>query len=134
MPVRADLGVGPFDVVEGQNLIGIFSFIGLQRHKRMIHNEKNFERKKILKNLGKFVGASHIYTYTGGGGVAHRSARARADSAASKRGTIAASVEHFHGSPFPAAMPDKARQDAPSIGGDLGRVWSPSKDAPFPIG
>lgn len=99
MPVRADLGVGPFDVVEGQNLIGIFSFIGLQRHKRMIHKEKNFGRKKILKNWAKFVGAQHVSTGTGGGGVAHPSARARADSARRERGTIAVSVEHFHGSP-----------------------------------
>lgn len=68
MPVRADLRVRPFDVVEDQNLIGIFVFIRLQRHKRMIHKEKNFGRKKILKIWAKIVRAVHIYIYMGGVG------------------------------------------------------------------
>ena len=67
MPVRADLGIGPFDVVEGQNLIGIFSFIRLEGHKRMIHKEKKFWKKKNFKKIGPKTWEQVIYTQIGVG-------------------------------------------------------------------
>jgi hypothetical protein len=58
-------------------------------------------KKKIKKKQGK-MWEQYTYTYHGGGvGWCTPRGSARVEQSWNNRGTIAASVEHFHGYPMP---------------------------------